>query len=124
MDEKSQLESNLKELRSKISELESAIELRSLEVKDLEDRHEVKAAEVEERVRAFDELRFENERLNSSLAEAFAKIEQLDELVNDQTEDLQRRETELETQLSEAKELLQEAKHSVKVSFNSSTCSF
>ena len=65
--------------------------------------------------RKCDELRCDNERLDSDIAQALAKIEHLEEQAKNQEEEGQRREDEYSSELAEAKELLQEMKQAVTV---------
>ncbi len=65
--------------------------------------------------RKCDELRSDNERLDSDIAQALTKIDQLEERAKNQEEEGQHREDAFASELSETKELLQEMKQSVKV---------
>ena len=68
--------------------------------------------------RKCDELRSDNERLDSDIAQALTKIDQLEERAKNQEEEGQHREDAFASELSETKELLQEMKQSVKVKKN------
>jgi uncharacterized membrane protein len=65
--------------------------------------------------RKCDELQSDNERLDSDIAQALTKIDQLEERAKNQEEEGQHREDAFASELSETKELLQEMKQSVKV---------
>ena len=68
--------------------------------------------------RKCDELRSDNERLDSEIAQALTKIDQLEERAKNQEEEGQHREDAFASELSETKELLQEMKQSGKVKKN------